>query len=105
MGETPRGLLYRALQRSGMNARQLAKATGISEGRISDYLSGRHIPGGAQLLRLLSATGYRLELVPDSDGNGIILAELLDLVDAIEVGAPSWRERPLPPPFAELLRD
>ena len=87
-----------------MTARQLATSSGVSEGRISDYLNGRHIPGAAQLARLLSATGFRMELAPDGDRHGILLAELLDLVDAIEVGAPPWRERPMPPPFRELVR-
>ena len=53
-----------------MTARQLALRTGIGEGRISDYLSGRHTPGSAQLLRMLAATGHGLRVVPNPDANG-----------------------------------
>lgn len=87
--------------RSGLKARQLAASTGISEGRISDYLSGRHRPGSAQLARMLAATGHRLRLERDLDRNGLALAELLDLADALSVDherpgrqddLPLWRD-------------
>lgn len=77
------GLLRTSLRESGLTARQLAARTGISEGRISDYLSGRHTPGSAQLQRMLAATGHRLEVARDLDANGLVLPELLDLADAI----------------------
>ncbi len=78
-------LLRNALQHSGLSAREVARRSGISEGRLSDYVHGRHVPGSAQLLRILSATGFRVGLTPDLDHNGVLLAELLDLADAVMV--------------------
>lgn len=103
MDEGAAGLLREALRQSGMTARRLSARTGISEGRVSDYLRGRHTPGSGQLLRMLAATGRRLEVVPDLDGNGLVLPELLDLADAVAVDAhrPGRAERP--PLFRELV--
>lgn len=97
------GLLRTSLRESGLTARQLAARTGISEGRISDYLSGRHTPGSAQLQRMLAATGHGLRVVRDLDANGLILPELLDLSDAVAVdrGRPGRAEKL--PLFRELV--
>jgi transcriptional regulator with XRE-family HTH domain len=86
-----------------MTARQLAVRTGIGEGRISDYLSGRHTPGSAQLLRMLAATGHGLRVVRNLDANGLVLPELLDLADAVAVdtGRPGRDDRL--PLFRELI--
>ncbi|MGH9056030.1 MAG: helix-turn-helix domain-containing protein [Acidimicrobiales bacterium] len=96
------GLLKEALRRSGMTARELSVRTGVAEGRISDYLKGRHDPGLTRALHLVESTGFTFALVPDRDRNGIVLAELLDLADALAVGTPRTR-RGSPPRFADLL--
>ena len=83
MDDPVAALLRQALNEAGMTARQLSTRTGISEGRISDYLSGRHVPGSAQLLRMLRATGHTIGLVRDLSANGLILPELLDLADSV----------------------
>lgn len=103
MASVASDLLRRALARSGLTARQLAIETGISEGRISDYLSGRHDPRASRLAELLEAAGHQLSAVPRLDRNGILLAELLELGDALSVGQ-ERRPRPLPPLFKELVR-
>jgi transcriptional regulator with XRE-family HTH domain len=97
-------LLREALDRSATSARRLAELTGVHEGRISDYLRGRHVPRGDQLLRLVRALGFDLRLTPDLSRNGIVLAELLDLADALAVGAVERPPAPLPR-FQDLIRD
>lgn len=78
-------LIQRAMHRSSLSARRLAVRTGISEGRISDYLSGRYSPGSEQLVRIVEATGHQLALQPDFDANGLTLPELLGLAEALSV--------------------
>lgn len=97
-------LLREALDRSGTTARRLAELAGVHEGRISDYLHARHVPGGDQLLRLVRALGFDLRLAPDLSRNGIVLAELLDLADALAVGSSGPPPAPLPR-FRDLIRD
>ncbi len=93
MADDVTALMKLALRRSGMTARELAVKTSISEGRISDYLNGRHDPGSRQLLRILAATGHRLEIVPSLEANGLLLAQLLDLGDALSVGSRETRTK------------
>lgn len=100
--ETAAGLVSRALSRSGVTARQLASSAGLSEGRLSDYIHGRHSPGTDQLIRIASAAGLQLELVPNFDSNGVLLADLLDLGGALTAGGKS-RWPPVPPRFGELV--
>jgi transcriptional regulator with XRE-family HTH domain len=100
------GILRQALRRSGLTARELARRTSVSEARISDYVHGRHDPRAGRLLDLVEATGHRLLMAPKvgsggdgvgGDGagapgtrvfelNGMRLAELLDLGEALTVG-------------------
>ena len=99
-------LLRAALRRSGLSARELSARTGVSEGRISDYLHGRHDPGVRRLLVLLEAAGHTLAVVPAAkafDRNGLVLPELLDLAEALAVGARSGSPRPAPPRFRDLV--
>jgi transcriptional regulator with XRE-family HTH domain len=99
-------LLRTAMDRAGMSARQLAAKSGVSEGRVSDYLHARHTPGAAQLLRLLAATGHSLEVVPDLDANGLVLPEVLELGQALGVTRPASRADPARsqlPSFSELV--
>ncbi len=100
------------MRRSGLSARQLAVRAGVSEGRISDYLHGRHDPGVRRLLALLAAADHTLAVMPVADAldrtnafdrNGLVLPELLDLADALAVGAPSIPPRPAPPRFGDLV--
>jgi transcriptional regulator with XRE-family HTH domain len=103
MKDTVAALLREALRQADMTARQLAGRTGITEGRISDYLSGRHTPGSAQLLRMLAATGHGLAVCRDLDANGLVLPELLDLADAVAMdpGRPGRADQL--PLFRELI--
>lgn len=101
-GETV-DLLRRAMARSGTTSRRLAARTGVSEGRISDYLSGRHTPGAARLARLVAATGHRLEVVRDLDANGLVLPELLALADAVALDPARPTRDEEPPIFRQLL--
>ncbi len=99
-------MIREALRNSGMTARRLSEVAGVSEGRISDYLSGRHDPGTARLARLLEGTGHALAVVPmdrSFDRNGIVLAELLDLGDALAIGARPTGEREPLARFADLV--
>ncbi len=99
-------LLRLALQRSNMTARQLAQKTGVSEGRISNYLHGKHDPTVGQFAKLCNALGVSLSLtgvVEANDHNGITLAQLLDLSDAILVGTIRRSPRDLPGTFHELI--
>ncbi len=95
-------LLYSALDRAGLNSRELSRRSGVAEGRISDYLSGRHDPGVDRLAVLMAACGYELRLTPRRDGNGSVLAQRLDEADA---GAADGGESvpPEPPTWAELV--
>ncbi|HVA44031.1 MAG TPA: helix-turn-helix transcriptional regulator [Acidimicrobiales bacterium] len=88
-------LLSSALDRAGLNARELSHRSGVAEGRISDYLSGRHDPGVARLAVMLVACGYELRLAPRRDGNGLVLAERLDEAGPLP--------QPEPPTWAELV--
>lgn len=112
-------LLGAALRRSGLTARETARRAGIGEGRLSDYLSGRHDPGASRMLRLLRATGHDIELVAipgqvyddrlaatRTERNGLLLAELFDLGDALTVSPRPGvrrRARPDPPLFRDLV--
>ncbi|MHB1446057.1 MAG: helix-turn-helix domain-containing protein [Acidimicrobiales bacterium] len=100
MKEAP-ALLSSALDRAGLNARELSRRSGVAEGRISDYLSGRHDPGVARLAVLLTACGYELRLAPRRDGNGMVLAELLAGAESRSAGA--GPPPPEPPTWAELV--
>ena len=89
-----------------MTARQLAQKTGITEGRISNYAHGKHDPTVEQFVRLCKAMGFSFALIPvaqANDQNGITLAQLLELSDAILVGAPPRNPRDLPGTFRELI--
>jgi len=94
-----------------MTLRRLADATGVSESRISDYEHGRHEPSVAMLQRLLEATGYELCAVPVSagaaiDGNGVIFADALTVVDAIasdRAGRAVALRHDAPPTWKELI--
>ena len=100
-------LLQQALRRSGMTAREAALRSGISEGRISDYISGRHDPSVGQLFRVLRAMNCTIEVVrvePACDDNGLELERLLDLADAISVGAAERKFDDRLPSFLELVR-
>lgn len=96
-------ILDEALRRGGVSARELSRRTGVNEGRISDYRNGRHDPGATRLLELLLAAGYEVGLKVNLDRNGLILGELLDLADALSIGAEADRQERLPS-FAELVR-
>jgi len=93
-------LLGSALDRAGLNARELSRRSGVAEGRISDYLSGRHDPGVARLSVLLAACGYELRLVPRRDHNGLVLAELLARAES---AGKARTAQPEPPTWAELV--
>ncbi len=54
-------------------------------------------------MRLLEAAGAQLELAPDREGNGILLAELMNLADAIAVDPGRPRQKPRLPTFHELV--
>lgn len=95
-------LFREALARSGLTARELSRRTGVTEGRISDYLSGRHEPGANRFIQLLRAAGYRIHLEASRDRNGLALAELLDLGDALAVGGETPKPERLPS-FSDLL--
>jgi transcriptional regulator with XRE-family HTH domain len=89
-------ILDEALRRSGLTARELSRRTGIAEGRISDYRSGRHEPGAARLIQLVEATGLGVQLRPVLDRNGLVLGELFDLADSLAVGSPATHEERIP---------
>ena len=99
-------LLKQALRSSNMTARQLAQKTGIAEGRISNYIHDKHDPTVEQFVKLCNAVGFALLLTPiaqANDDNGIILAQLLELSDAILVGVIPRNPRDLPGTFHELI--
>jgi len=96
-------LLGSALDRAGINARELSRRSGVAEGRISDYLSGRHDPGVVRLAGLLAACGYELRLTPRRDGNGLVLTERLDEAEAAGPARGAEPAPPEPPTWAELV--
>ena len=102
MAQSPVDLLREALARSGLSARQVARKSGVTESRLSDYLSGRHDPSATRLIYLLKNAGQQLQLQRDFDQNGLVLPELLDLADALSVGRSSTKPAFLPT-FNELV--
>ena len=104
-------ILWRARREAGLTGRQLARASGVAESRISDYEHGRHQPSAAMLQRLLDATGHDLVAARrtrvDQERNARVFADLLSVVDAIPFAAMherSGRVRPDPPRWTELVR-
>lgn len=95
-------ILREALSHSGMTARELSRRTGVTEGRISNYLSGKHEPGADRLIDLVAATGHEVSLRRDLDRNGLVLGELMDLADALCVDGETRRADRLPT-FKELI--
>lgn len=119
-------LLREAFTRSGLTQLRLAELSGVPQGRISDYLRGRHQLGLAQLDKLLAALGFRAELallplkhrrvagmwigdpseqnprVLDPAARRQVIAELLALSDAMTAARPPT-PRPEPKPFRELV--
>ena len=98
-------MLKHALRNSNMTARQLAQRTGITEGRISNYIHGKHDPTVEQFVKLCHALGVTLSITTvaqANDDNGITLAQLLELSDAILVGAIPRNPKDLPGTFHQL---
>ena len=107
MGEAAE-ILRAARRAAGLNVRQLARASGVAESRISDYEHGRHQPSAAMLDRLLRATGRELGARPlspiDPARNGAVLADVLSLADAVPSPAALGRQgRPPPPRWRDLV--
>ncbi|MDQ6657243.1 MAG: helix-turn-helix domain-containing protein [Actinomycetota bacterium] len=119
-------LLREAFARSGLTQLRLAEYSGVPQGRISDYLRGRHEIGLPQLAKLLAALGFRADLVlsplphrrvagmwigdPGEQNPRVlepaertqVIAELLALSDAMTSARPPV-PRPAPKPFHELV--
>lgn len=99
-------LLKQALRSSNLTARQLAQKTGIAEGRISNYIHGKHDPTVEQFVKICNTLGATISLssvAQANDNNGITLCRLLDLSDAILVGARRRKPTELPGTFRELI--
>lgn len=119
-------LLREAFTRSGLTQLRLAELSGVPQGRISDYLRGKHELGLAQLDKLLAALGFRAEIAlspvkhrrvagmwigdPGEQNPRVlgpvarrqVIAELLALSDAMASATPPT-PRPEPTPFRELV--
>lgn len=103
MRRTPAGLLDEGLRLKGISGSELSRRSGVAESRISDYRSGRHDPAAGRLIELLEAAGLDLSVRANFDRNGLILAELFELSDALSVGTVASRPARLPS-FAELTQ-
>ncbi len=83
-------LIHKSRLAASMTQRQLAKAAGIGEGRLSEYESGKRDPKVDTLMRILAATDHGIALVDALDSDGVnshwnerISRNLLNLVDTI----------------------
>lgn len=95
-------LLRRARTSAGLTQAQLAVRAGTAQSAISAYEAGRKVPAADTLLRLVAATGSRLEPVPaepvraasraELARRGEILEQVLELAEALPVRhAPTLR--------------
>ncbi|MCC8015637.1 MAG: helix-turn-helix domain-containing protein [Eubacterium sp.] len=57
--------LKAAMERAGMNQKQLAEATGISRPTISEYLKGSYVPKDAQLEKLSKVLSFAGVNIPE----------------------------------------
>jgi transcriptional regulator with XRE-family HTH domain len=72
-----------------MTLQQIAQATGIATGRLSEYENGKHNITLDTFLRILAATDNTIQLVDACDGqfanphvNARVFAELSSLADS-----------------------
>lgn len=101
-------LLRAARTRAGLTQRSLARRAGVAQPVIAAYEGGRRQPSLPMLLRLVRASGFRLELalqparaLPDDVVAGRELVRVLELADEL----PRTHRRaltfpPLPEPTA-----
>lgn len=67
--DKPRFPLLEILRRYGWSQRKLARACGLDEQRVSDFVHGRHAPTYPTLLRILTTMGCNLgDLAPGKEG-------------------------------------
>lgn len=82
---------------AGLSQRALAARISTSQATISAYESGRKQPTVAVLERLLTATGRRLQAVPDGPSAGDLTQAASRLVEAVTLAEalPFRRDRTL----------
>ena len=101
-------LIARCRRRAGLSQRALAERSGTSASAISLYERGERMPRVDTLERIIAATGATREIdaVPatsdvDLDHRGRVLADVLDLADALPSCA---SEKMTYPVFARMVR-
>jgi transcriptional regulator with XRE-family HTH domain len=75
-------------RRSGLSQAELARRAGLPRSVVNTYVRGRREPGTDALIRLASAAGLELQLVPratpvDAERAGRLLVQVLDLAEAL----------------------
>lgn len=79
-----------ARERSGLSKRELARRAGTSPAAIVKYESGQMSPTVDTLNRIVAVAGWRIEMElrpehPDLQVRGEMMADLLSVVDAVEI--------------------
>lgn len=62
--------VQQAQQAAGINQEQLATMVNATQPQVSEYVTGKVIPGGLMLARIAAALGKRWELVDDTRTEG-----------------------------------
>ena len=88
-------MIEQARREAGLTQSELAERSGTSQATISAYESGHKDPSSATLVRLLAATGHRLDLTAGAvvrspgkkelDRRGRILEQVIELAEALPV--------------------
>lgn len=65
-GQTAALQLRRAREAAGLTQRELGDRAGVTQTTVSMYEAGRRDPSVSTFERMLAATGYRIEVVPQS---------------------------------------
>jgi transcriptional regulator with XRE-family HTH domain len=76
------------LDRSGLSQAELARRAGLPRSVVNTYVRGRREPGADALVRLATAGGFDIDLVPrrppvDVDRASKILVQVLELAEAL----------------------
>lgn len=96
-------LIVSARQTAGISQAELARRAGVSRSVMCVYESGKREPGANTLLRILTATGNKISVMPDRDRtelerSGHILEQVIEFAEALpyipkkEIEAPILRD-------------
>lgn len=82
------GLIAEVRRTSGLSQAELARRAGLPRSVVNAYERGARQPGVDALVRIVEAGGMRLQLAavrqePDQERAGRLLAQVLDLAEAL----------------------